>query len=247
MKKRIHFLISKIQINLQNGDAFYAPFPFILQISKRKDRTSDSRLFLEIKIRKKITHNPEIPSITVLTPRRNRHLYSIPLAEAKLCSAAEKWPRRATLQLAGVVETDVGLVLVSRSKKWDATTRGRGGKKRKRERVAFRGWREIYWDALKFVAFMVRCVGTRSTGAGQRSTLIYASWKTLLTFCQETCVTKYSLEEKLLEVETLRLKRNGVCWRRKDVVCGIGRIIMWIIVYGRFLLFLLGSVLGRGY
>lgn len=84
-------------------------------------------------------------------------------------------------------------------------------KEKERERVAFRGWREIYWDALKFVAFMVRCVGTRSTGAGQRSTLIYASWKTLLTFCQETCVTKYSLEEKLLEVETLRLKRNGVC------------------------------------
>lgn len=27
----------------------------------------------------------------MLTPR---HLYSIPLAEAKLCLAAEKWPRR---------------------------------------------------------------------------------------------------------------------------------------------------------
>lgn len=123
----------------------------------------------------------------------------------------------ATLQPEGMVETDVGLVLASRSKKWDATTRGRGKKKeRERERMAFRGWREIYWNALKFVAFMVRCVGTRSTGAGQRSTLIYASWKTLLTFCQETCVapppcTKYSLEEKLLEVETLRFKRNGVC------------------------------------
>lgn len=116
-----------------------------------------------------------------------------------------------------MVEIDVELVLASRSKKWDATTRGRGKKKeRERERMAFRGWREIYWNALKFVAFMVRCVGTRSTGAGQRSTLIYASWKTLLTFCQETCVapppcTKYSLEEKLLEVETLRFKRNGVC------------------------------------
>lgn len=123
----------------------------------------------------------------------------------------------ATLQPEEMVETDVGLVLASRSKKWDATTRGRGKKKeRERERMAFRGWREIYWNALKFVAFMVRCVGTRSTGAGQRSTLIYASWKTLLTFCQETCVapppcTKYSLEEKLLEVETLRFKRNGVC------------------------------------
>lgn len=116
-----------------------------------------------------------------------------------------------------VVEIDVELVLASRSKKWDASTRGRGKKReRERERMAFRGWREIYWNALKFVAFMVRCVGTRSTGAGQRSTLIYASWKTLLTFCQETCVapppcTKYSLEEKLLEVETLRFKRNGVC------------------------------------
>lgn len=123
----------------------------------------------------------------------------------------------ATLQPEGMVETDVGLVLASRSKKWDASTRGRGKKReRERERMAFRGWREIYWNALKFVAFMVRCVGTRSTGAGQRSTLIYASWKTLLTFCQETCVapppcTKYSLEEKLLEVETLRFKRNGVC------------------------------------
>lgn len=123
----------------------------------------------------------------------------------------------ATLQPEGMVETDVGLVLASRSKKWDASTRGREKKKeRERERMAFRGWREIYWNALKFVAFMVRCVGTRSTGAGQRSTLIYASWKTLLTFCQETCVapppcTKYSLEEKLLEVETLRFKRNGVC------------------------------------
>lgn len=116
-----------------------------------------------------------------------------------------------------MVEIDVELVLASRSKKWDASTRGRGKKReRERERMAFRGWREIYWNALKFVAFMVRCVGTRSTGAGQRSTLIYASWKTLLTFCQETCVapspcTKYSLEEKLLEVETLRFKRNGVC------------------------------------
>lgn len=116
-----------------------------------------------------------------------------------------------------VVEIDVELVLASRSKKWDASTRGRGKKReRERERMAFRGWREIYWNALKFVAFMVRCVGTRSTGAGQRSTLIYASWKTLLTFCQETCVapppcTKYSLEEKLLEVETLRFKRSGVC------------------------------------
>lgn len=214
MKKRIHFLISKIQINLQNGDAFYAPFPFILQISKRKDRTSDSSLSFEIKLRKKITHNPEIPSITVLTPRRNRHLYSIPLAEAKLCSAAEKWPCK-------------GVQPCSQQGWWKPTwdssscrdrrngTRQRGGeegkRERERERVAFRGWREIYWDALKFVAFMVRCVGTRSTGAGQRSTLIYASWKTLLTFCQETCVTKYSLEEKLLEVETLRLKRNGVC------------------------------------
>lgn len=123
----------------------------------------------------------------------------------------------ATLQPEGMVETDVGLVLASRSKKWDASTRGRGKKReRERERMAFRGWREIYWNALKFVAFMVRCVGTRSTGAGQRSTLIYASWKTLLTFCQETCVapppcTKYSLEEKLLEVETLRFKRSGVC------------------------------------
>lgn len=123
----------------------------------------------------------------------------------------------ATLQPEGMVETDVGLVLASRSKKWDASTRGRGKKReRERERMAFRGWREIYWNALKFVAFMVRCVGTRSTGAGQRSTLIYASWKTLLTFCQETCVapppcTKYNLEEKLLEVETLRFKRNGVC------------------------------------
>lgn len=123
----------------------------------------------------------------------------------------------ATLQPEEMVETDVGLVLASRSKKWDASTRGRGKKReRERERMAFRGWREIYWNALKFVAFMVRCVGTRSTGAGQRSTLIYASWKTLLTFCQETCVapppcTKYSLEEKLLEVETLRFKRNGVC------------------------------------
>lgn len=116
-----------------------------------------------------------------------------------------------------MVEIDVELVLASRSKKWDASTRGRGKKReRERERMAFRGWREIYWNALKFVAFMVRCVGIRSTGAGQRSTLIYASWKTLLTFCQETCVapppcTKYSLEEKLLEVETLRFKRNGVC------------------------------------
>lgn len=116
-----------------------------------------------------------------------------------------------------MVEIDVELVLASRSKKWDASTRGRGKKReRERERMAFRGWREIYWNALKFVAFMVRCVGTRSTGAGQRSTLIYASWKTLLTFCQETCVapppcTKYNLEEKLLEVETLRFKRNGVC------------------------------------
>lgn len=150
----------------------------------------------------------------MLTPR---HLYSIPLAEAKLCLAAEVAEACATLQPEEMVETDVGLVLASRSKKWDATTRGRGKKKeRERERMAFRGWREIYWNALKFVAFMVRCVGTRSTGAGQRSTLIYASWKTLLTFCQETCVapppcTKYSLEEKLLEVETLRFKRNGVC------------------------------------
>lgn len=108
---------------------------------------------------------------------------------------------------------------MSRSKKWDATAgerrekkeaEGRKGKKKRESgAVAFRGWREIYWNALKFVAFMVRCVGTRSTGAGQRSTLIYASWKTLLTFCQETCVAKYSLEEKLLEVETLRFKRVG--------------------------------------
>lgn len=114
---------------------------------------------------------------------------------------------------------NLGLVLVSRSKKWDATAGERrekkeaeGRKGKKKERVArwhLGGWREIYWNALKFVAFMVRCVGTRSTGAGQRSTLIYASWKTLLTFCQETCVAKYSLEEKLLEVETLRFKRVG--------------------------------------
>lgn len=115
---------------------------------------------------------------------------------------------------------NLGLVLVSRSRRNGTRQRGRGGKKRKRrggkekkkERVArwhLGGWREIYWNALKFVAFMVRCVGTRSTGAGQRSTLIYASWKTLLTFCQETCVAKYSLEEKLLEVETLRFKRVG--------------------------------------
>lgn len=133
MKKRIHFLISKIQINLQNGDAFYAPFPFILQISKRKDRTSDSSLSLEIKLRKKITHNPEIPSITVLTPRRNRHLYSIPLAEAKLCSAAEKWPCK-------------GVQPCSQQGWWKPTwdssscrdrrngTRQRGGEEGKRER-----------------------------------------------------------------------------------------------------------------
>lgn len=79
----------------------------------------------------------------MLTPHRNRHLYSIPLAEAKLCLAVEKWPRRATLQSAGMVET------------WDSSScrdpeemgrdsggeegkKGSGGeeRKKKKERVA---------------------------------------------------------------------------------------------------------------